>query len=199
MQLVSFCGSAGNGSANQALLDVVGGVAVDRGWEVAPVEGLAAVPMFDPDIGDDEAPAAVVALRQRFETADAVVLAIPEYAGGTAGWAKNALDWMVGSGSLYRRITAVLCAGTTGGPNAVGQVARTLAWQGAFVVAALGVASPFTKRDLEGRIVDEATLVALTQVMDHVEEAAGDESRREALVARTLERLAIPLHDRTGA
>jgi NAD(P)H-dependent FMN reductase len=146
MRVVMFCGSAGTSSANRALLDVVGRVAAERGCEVESTGEPAAIPMFDPAIGDDDAPVAVTALRQAFERADAVVVAIPEYGGGAAGWAKNALDWMVGSGSLYDRVAAVLCAGTTGGPNAVEQVARTLTWQGAHVVAALGVAAPMTKR-----------------------------------------------------
>lgn len=197
MRLVTFCGSAGASSANQALLDVVGHVAAADGWDVEATGGLADIPMFDPAIGDDVAPEAVVALRTAFERADAVVVAIPEYGGGAAGWAKNALDWMVGSGSLYGRVAAVLCAGTTGGPNAIGQVARSLTWQGAHVVAALGVAAPVTKRGPDGRIVDEATLRALASVVGDLRAAAGDESRRDALQAATLDRLGIPMGDRT--
>lgn len=199
MRLVMFCGSAGDRSFNQALLDVIGSEAADIGWDVASAAGLAAIPMFDPAVGDDTAPAAVLALRKSFETADAVVLAVPEYGGGAAGWAKNALDWMVGSGSLYGRIAAVLCAGTTGGPNAIGQIARTLTWQGADVVTALGVAAPSTKRDADGRIVDEATLTALAEFLGCVLDATGDESRRDTLTIETLERLGIPRHDRSRA
>jgi len=199
MRLVLFCGSAGERSSNQALLDVVGQLGADDGWEVVPASGLADIPMFDPAVGDDEAPAAVRSLRHAFETADAVVLAIPEYGGGPAGWAKNALDWMVGSGSLHGRVTAVLCAGTTGGPNAVGQIARTLTWQGAHVVATLGVAAPRTKCDADGRIVDPATLADLAEVAGRVADAVGSDERREALTAETLHRLDIPLHDRRPA
>ncbi len=199
MRLVMFCGSAGASSANQALLDVVGRVADEAGWEVASTGALADIPMFDPAIGDDDALDAVIALRTAFERADAVVVAIPEYGGGAAGWAKNALDWMVGSGSLYGRIAAVLCAGTTGGPNAVGQVARALTWQGAHVVAALGVAAPVTKRGPDGRIVDEATLQALAAVVDDIRAAATDESRRDLLKIATLDRLGIPSDDRRPA
>lgn len=123
-RIALFCGSAGRRSANRALLDVVGRLGTEAGWEVTWPDGPEAIPMFDPEIGDDVTPAPVTALRRCFEDADAVVLAVPEYGGGLAGWAKNALDWMVGSGSLYGRTTAVLCAGTTGGPNAVGQLAR---------------------------------------------------------------------------
>ena len=199
MRLVMFCGSAGATSANRAVLDVVGRIAAETGWDVESTAGLAAIPMFDPAVSDDDAPDAVVALRSAFERADAVVVAIPEYGGGAAGWAKNALDWMVGSGSLYGRVAAVLCAGTTGGPNAVGQVARALTWQGAHVVAALGVAAPMTKRDPDGRIVDEATVHALASVVDDLDDATGDEFRRDTLRVATLDRLGIPSDDRTRA
>ena len=199
MQLVTFCGSAGERSANQALLDVIDRVAVDRGWTVVAAGDLDGIPMFDPAVGEDAAPRAVTMLRNSFETADAVVFAIPEYGGGAAGWAKNALDWMVGSGSLHDRIAAVVCAGTTGGPNAVGQIARTLAWQGAHVVAALGVAAPVTKRDDRGRIIDESTLGSLTEIVGFLSEAYEDEVRRRELTTETLGRLGIPLSDRTRA
>ncbi|MCB0952019.1 MAG: NAD(P)H-dependent oxidoreductase [Microthrixaceae bacterium] len=199
MQLVTFCGSAGERSANQALLDVIDRVAVDRGWTVVAAGDLDGIPMFDPAVGEDAAPRAVTMLRNSFETADAVVFAIPEYGGGAAGWAKNALDWMVGSGSLHDRIAAVVCAGTTGGPNAVGQIARTLAWQGAHVVAALGVAAPVTKRDDRGRIIDESTLGSLTEIVGFLSEASEDEVRRRELTTETLGRLGIPLSDRTRA
>lgn len=199
MQLVTFCGSAGERSANQALLDVIDRVAVDRGWTVVAAGDLDGIPMFDPAVGEDAAPRAVTMLRNSFETADAVVFAIPEYGGGAAGWAKNALDWMVGSGSLHDRIAAVVCAGTTGGPNAVGQIARTLAWQGAHVVAALGVAAPVTKRDDRGRIIDESTLGSLTEIVGFLSEASEDEVKRRELTTETLGRLGIPLSDRTRA
>ncbi|MEZ5267509.1 MAG: NAD(P)H-dependent oxidoreductase [Microthrixaceae bacterium] len=197
-ELVTFCGSAGERSANQALLDVIDRVAVDRGWTVVAAGDLDGIPMFDPAVGEDAAPRAVTMLRNSFETADAVVFAIPEYGGGAAGWAKNALDWMVGSGSLHDRIAAVVCAGTTGG-RARSDRSPALAWQGAHVVAALGVAAPVTKRDDRGRIIDESTLGSLTEIVGFLSEASEDEVRRRELTTETLGRLGIPLSDRTRA
>jgi hypothetical protein len=80
--------------------------------------------------------------------------------------------------------------------RAVGEVARSLTWQGAQVVAALGVAAPVTRRGPDGLIVDEATLQALASVADDLRAAAGDESRRDALQAATLDRLGIAMDDR---
>ncbi len=198
MRLVTFCGSAGARSSNQALLDVVGAALVERGWEVIPALGLPDIPMLDPAIADGTTPPAVASLRTQFESADAVAVAIPEYGGGAAGWAKNALDWMVGSGSLYGRTVAVLSAGTTGGPNALPQIARTLTWQGANVVATCGVAAPATKRDANGTIDDPSTLTALTSVADRLATAATDPEHIDRLVTETLDPLDIPRDDRTG-
>lgn len=61
------------------MLEVVGRIAFDAGFDVVATGDLGAIPMFDPAIGDDDAPAAVIALRTTFESADAIVVAVPEY------------------------------------------------------------------------------------------------------------------------
>jgi len=61
-------------------------------------------------------------------------------------------------------LTAVVSAGTTGGPHARAQMIRTLTWQGAHVVAQLGITSPRTKSDASGRIVDTTTVDTIQQV-----------------------------------
>ena len=67
---------------------------------------------------------------------------------------KNAFDWLVGSGELYRKPVALLSAGTTGGFHARRMMAQTLTWQGAYVVAELGISSARTK--LEGGRLNES-------------------------------------------
>ena len=46
--------------------------------------------------------------------AEAVLFAVPEYAFGIPGAFKNALDWTVGSGALYRKPVAVLSVAPSG-------------------------------------------------------------------------------------
>jgi NAD(P)H-dependent FMN reductase len=41
---------------------------------------------------------------------------------------KNAFDWLVGSGEMYRKPVAVLTAGTSGGQHARRMMAQTLTW-----------------------------------------------------------------------
>ncbi len=102
----------------------------------------------DPDVLPelvDDPPPPVAEMRLMVEGADGVMIAAPEYAGGLAGSTKNALDWLVGSASIYHRPIAVLSAGTSGGVFAIEQLVRTLSWQGALVVATLGISAPRTK------------------------------------------------------
>lgn len=195
MQLAMFCGSTGERSANQKLLDAMADIAVGRGHAIQRTVALAEIPGFRAELVD-AAPPPVTRLRRQFEQSDGVVVAVPEYGGGAAGWAKNALDWMVGSGSLYQRTTAVVSAGTTGGRHAIEQVARTLTWQGAFVVATLGVASPRVKADAEGRLTDRSTLDAISVVVDRLETANGSAEMRTGLAVETVSALGIDLFDR---
>ena len=130
--------------------------------------------------------------RSQIGSSDAVVVAMPEYAGGMAGALKNALDWIVGSGELYGRPVAVISAGTTGGEHARRDLARTLTWQGGHVVAELGIAAPRTKADATGRYIDAATLAALETLADGVLHAPSLEpAARLALVGSVLARLGI--------
>ena len=166
VQIAAMCGSLGSRSANRQALDL----AIER----MRSEGLAdsivdvplmRVPMLDPDLIDDP-PDDVAHMRSLLEAADGVLLAAPEYAGGLAGGIKNALDWLVGSASIYRRPFVVLSAGTTGGAFAIEQLVRTLSWQGALTVGTLGISAPGTKMEPGGGFVDEDTVQAIERWAD---------------------------------
>ena len=101
-------------------------------------------------------------------------MAAPEYAGGLSGVVKNALDWLVGSGSLYHRLVGVLSAGTTGGAFAIEQLVRTVSWQGGLVVATLGIDAPRTKQDASGAFTDAATVAAIDEWAGSIVTAVGE-------------------------
>jgi NAD(P)H-dependent FMN reductase len=152
-------------------------VAVAEGATVEDFDRLADVPAFDPDRADERIEV-IDGWRRRTKTADVVLVATPEYAGAVAGAVKNAFDCLVGSGELYRKPVAVLSAGTTGGHHARRIMTQTLTWQGAYVVAELGIASPRRKSDQHGRLSDDATLAAiasLTRVLLAAPSMTGDE------------------------
>jgi NAD(P)H-dependent FMN reductase len=161
IRVLLVCGSLQRASANRAALDVARAVLSASGVEVSAFEGLGSIPPLNPDRGDDPGEA-VLAFRAQIGAADAVLMAAPEYAGAVAGVVKNALDWIVGSGDLYGKPVALLSAGTTGGVFARRDLVRTLSWQGAHVVASLGIEGAKTRSvsDADGarRFTDPTTL-----------------------------------------
>jgi NAD(P)H-dependent FMN reductase len=138
---------------------------VDRGATVDDFDRLADIPAFNVD-HDGEHIAVVEDWRHRVDTADVVLVAAPEYAGGVAGAVKNAFDWLVGSGNIYRKPVAVIGAGTSGGRYARQAMAQTLTWQGAYVVAELGITAPRTKSDDQGRLIDAPTITAISSLTE---------------------------------
>ena len=137
-RVLLVCGSLQRSSANRAALDVAQATLSASGVEVTVFAGLGSIPPLNPDHSDDPGEA-VLAFRAEIGAADAVLFAAPEYAGAVAGVLKNALDWVVGSGKLYGKPIALLSAGTSGGVFARRDLVRTLCWQGAHVVASLGI------------------------------------------------------------
>jgi NAD(P)H-dependent FMN reductase len=194
--LLLVCGSAATTSANRAALDVVAARWRDRGLgPVTVVADLRDIPPFDPADVDAPAPS-VAALRAAIAAAAVVVVAGPEYAGGLSGTTKNALDWIVGSGEFPLKPVGVLSAGSTGSVHARHQLVRTLTWQGAHVVADLGIAAPLTKVDADGRFVDPPTLTALREFADRVATLAdAPAADREAVARQVVEAAGVdPRH-----
>ena len=136
-----------------------------RGATVDDFTRLGDIPAFNVD-HDDEHIEVVEDWRHRVDTADVVLVGAPEYAGGVAGAVKNAFDWLVGSGNIYRKPIAVISAGTSGGRYARQAMAQTLTWQGAYVVAELGITAPRTKSDDRGRLTDVPTIMAISSLTE---------------------------------
>jgi NAD(P)H-dependent FMN reductase len=163
VRLLTVCGSLQARSANRAALDAAAAAAVAAGAAVDHFDRLAEIPAFDADRAD--APIDVVDdWRRRVWSADVVLVAAPEYAGGVAGAVKNAFDWLVGSGELYRKPVAIVSAGTSGGVHARRMMAQTVTWQGGYVVAELGIDSARTKFDPDGRTIHDPTAAAIASL-----------------------------------
>lgn len=185
-RILLVCGSLQPTSANRAVLVVVAACLADA--EVAWFDRIGELPAFDAGRVDEDTDA-VGAWRRAVADASLVVVAVPEYAGGMAGATKNALDWLVGNGELYRKPVVVVSAGTSGGVHARRQAAQTVTWQGAYVVAELGVAAPRTKFDTDGRLHDAATAAAIGELCEQIRAASsltadGLVERATAVVAR---------------
>jgi chromate reductase, NAD(P)H dehydrogenase (quinone) len=161
VRLITVCGSLQHRSANHAALAVASAIAIERGATVDDFDRLGEIPAFNPERGEE--PIDVIEdWRRRIDEADALLVAAPEYAGGLAGVIKNALDWLVGSATVYRKPVGVISAGTSGGEHARRMLTQTLTWQGAYVVAELGISTPRTKSDDAGAFTDIATVDSIS-------------------------------------
>ena len=196
MRVATLCGSHHSGSTNAVALTMLVHRLAAAGVAATPIDVSVDLPAFRPEeMGDP--PELVRRVRESFEQADGVLFAVPEYAGGLPGWVKNMTDWTVASGSLYRRPVAVVSAATGGGANAIEQLARTLTWQGAFVVATCGIAAPLTMvRD--GVVTDPDTLERLHGKADTLLDAMRGRVDLAAVAAGVLTPLGIDPLDRLG-
>lgn len=109
MNLLAISGSLRACSSNTALLRAAKRLA-PPGVTITLYEGLAALPIFNPDDDIDPAPPAVLDFRARLRRCDGLLIACPEYAHGVPGGIKNALDWVVGSSEVVDKPTALLHA-----------------------------------------------------------------------------------------
>ena len=171
-----MAGSLRSGSSTAVLLRAL--VAEADGVEV--YDGLADVPMFSPDLDGDPVPPGVAGWRSRLAAADAVVILTPEYAHGVPGSLKNALDWLVSSGTLYGKPVAALSASPSaeGGERALAHLRQTLGALGAVVPGAASFAIPFSRQvSPDGQLTDaglaERTRAAVAGLADAVGETDG--------------------------
>lgn len=94
MNFLAISGSLRAASTNTALLRAIKDAAAPR-HAVTLYDGLAGLPIFNPDSEGEATPPAVAALGAAIRASDGLLIASPEYAHGIPGGLKNALDWMV--------------------------------------------------------------------------------------------------------
>lgn len=112
MRILAVCGSLKAGSGNLALLKTAAAL-MPPGVDVEFFAGLGDLPHFNPDLEATGVPESVARWRQALCESDAVLIASPEYGFSLPGALKNAIDWVIGSGELERKVVAITAA-TTG-------------------------------------------------------------------------------------
>jgi len=123
MRILAICGSLQAKSSNLALLQCAIASA-PPGVTIELYDGLRELPHFNPDLEhsedapDDERDrterarglAAVAKLRRAVASADALLIAMPEYGHSLPGSLKNAVDWLIGTGELESKLVAITSA-----------------------------------------------------------------------------------------
>ena len=156
MKVLGISGSLRHESYNATLLRAAAEL-LPPPVELEVFEGLKAVEPYDEDDDRGRGPAGARRLRAAIESADAILIAAPEYNSSIPGQLKNALDWASrpkGENALWGKPAAVVGA-STGMFGAV--------WSQAEVRKVLGATG--------ARVIDEELPVA------HAHEAFTEEGR----------------------
>jgi len=108
LNVLAISGSLRAASINSALLRTAARLAPPQ-IEIVVCELVGDLPLFNPDL-DAQPPNAVLRLHQQLASADALMIASPEYAHGVTGAIKNTLDWLVSCEAFVNKPVAVLNA-----------------------------------------------------------------------------------------
>jgi len=182
LRVLAIGGSLRRASINAALLRAAARLA-PPGMELIVFDGVGKLPLFNPDLEAD-LPLPVRALHEAVASADALLIASPEYAHGVTGSIKNLLDWLVSFEPFVGKHVAVLNASPRA-HHADDALRETLRTMSARVVqpASLSVALLGARLDEDGILADpevsasiHRALHALKQVVSEGEMGQGPAS-----------------------
>jgi len=109
VKILAISGSLQRKSSNLTLLERAVAQA-PAGVSISIYDGLRALPQFNPDLEEASELPIVHELRAAIASADALLIASPEYGHSLPGALKNAIDWLIGSGELERKVVAITAA-----------------------------------------------------------------------------------------
>ncbi len=198
ISILGFAGSLRNGSYNKLLLRAVRELLPnDVQMELFDLDGI---PLYNQDTEVHGIPESVKRFKEKIESADALLIATPEYNHSYPGVLKNAIDWAsrpYGRNSFNGKAVAVISAtpGAFGGVAAQDQLKQVLlALNTRLVVTpAVIVASAHQKFDQQGNLTDEDTKQFLAGLLSNLTEQARLTSRSRL---STVENIAAENHSR---
>jgi NAD(P)H-dependent FMN reductase len=109
LKILAICGSLQQTSSNLTLLDHAL-AAAPPGVEIQLYDGLRHLPQFNPDLERETELPQVAELRRAVGSSAALLIASPEYGHSLPGALKNAIDWLIGTGELERKVVAITAA-----------------------------------------------------------------------------------------
>ena len=167
--IAAFAGSLRKASYNRGLIRAAVEVA-PANIKVVPFE-IDDVPLYNADLDDDDNPLpAVKRIRDAIRSADALLIASPEYNWSIPAVTKNVLDWASREeGVLELKPTAIMGASPGGFGTVRMQIAlRTLAGftdQWFLNEPQIHVAKAREKFDADGRLTDEPTRKQIAELL----------------------------------
>lgn len=147
LRVLAISGSLRAKSINTSVLLAAQSLA-PTGLTITLYRSLGDLPHFNPDLDTATPPAAVVTLRERIDSADALLLCTPEYAHGLPGTLKNALDWLVSHPPFLNKPVAIINA-RPGADYAQASLRETLSAMNANLIEAASLTLPLTSNTLD--------------------------------------------------
>ncbi len=108
-RVLAICGSLQADSSNLRLIKRL----VDRQTaelDIHLTDELRYLPHFNTDLVDAQMLSPVEKWRQALAASDGLLIACPEYGHSLPGALKNGIDWVIGTGELYRKTVAITAA-----------------------------------------------------------------------------------------
>ncbi len=180
IRILAIPGSLRKASYNKALLEAVKREAPET-IEVEIYEDGLRIPLFNQDSEGDLTPQVVLELRERIRSADAVLIAAPEYNNSITGVLKNLIDWAsrpYGQSSFTGKPVSVVGAS----PSRFGaqwSQETTITVLKSARAQVVGGTHPVKEAaglvDSDGKIDDGVTLAMLRQVLSELAEAVANE------------------------
>jgi chromate reductase, NAD(P)H dehydrogenase (quinone) len=178
VRILGIAGSLRTGSYNRALLQAARELA-PPGAEIVEFD-LRELPFYDGDVEAAGDPDSVAALKDAIRSADALLIATPEYNHGIPGVLKNAIDWASRpalASPLAGKPVAIVGASTSRGGTARAQrqlrevlaFSRPLVLDGPDVL----VSEAFMRFDEDGALVDEEARAGISELLDSLAVVAG--------------------------
>lgn len=160
--ILGLSGSLRTASLNSAMLRLAAQCA-PQGVRVCLFDGMAELPAFNPDLNVDTL-APVARLRDAIRSADALLIASPEYAHGVSSVTKTALDWMVADGAVVDKPVA-LWSPSTRAAHAPAALRATLSVMLARLVEPADLSITIAIRQDDTGDVDPSVFVSMQQAM----------------------------------
>lgn len=157
MKILALSGSLRAASINSAVLRIVRSLA-PASIEVRLFSGLGDLPLYNPDL-ESTLPAIAAQLRNEVASADALLIASPEYAHGVTGTIKNALDWLVAFEGFADKPVAVLNS-TPRAHHADAALRETLITMSAKLIEAASITLPLPSAN-----IGDADLLAMPEIV----------------------------------
>ena|SRR5215217_1518619 len=173
MKVLGISGSLRGDSFNSTLLRAAAEL-LPPPAELEIFEGLKSVEPYDEDDDRGRGPVGARRLREAIESADAILIATPEYNSSVPGQLKNALDWASrpkGKNALWGKPAAVVGASTGmfGAVWSQAEVRKVLGATGARVIdEELPIAHAHEAFTEDGRLKDQELRERYEQILDQV-------------------------------